>query len=144
MDLIQKVFDSSNVKILTTTRIDQFGDNDIEYWFCAKDVCNILEYSNYRQSISLYLDEECKVSLNELVVLKNKTTSKDNFNHLSYNDLKATYINEEGLYRLMFHCKLPVAKKFQKWIFKEVLPTIRRTGKFELQNALKTKEEELS
>lgn len=144
MDLIQEVFESSNVKILTTTTIDQFGDNDIEYWFCAKDVCNILEYSNYRQSISLYLDDDCKVSLNHLVVLKNKTTSKDNFNHLSYNDLKATYINEEGLYRLMFHCKLPVAKKFQKWIFKEVLPTIRKTGKFELQNALKTKEEELS
>ena len=62
----------------------------------------------------------------------------------THNELQQTYITEEGLYRLMFRCKLPVAKKFQKWIFKEVLPTLRKTGKFELKNALKNKEEELS
>ena len=64
--------------------------------------------------------------------------------NLTYNELKTVYINEEGLYKLMFHCKLPVAKKFQKWIFKEVLPNIRKTGRFELRNTIKIKEEELA
>jgi prophage antirepressor-like protein len=141
VDILSQVFESKNVKIVTKFHEDECGEKEIVPWFCGRDVCKILEYSNYRQSINLYIDDECKYSLKELGVLSDKTPQKDKFTH---NELQQTYINEEGLYRLMFHCKLPVAKKFQKWIFKEVLPTIRKVGKFELKNALKSKEDELS
>jgi uncharacterized phage infection (PIP) family protein YhgE len=47
-----------------------------------------------------------------------------------------TYINEEGLYSLIFACKLPLAKLFKKWVMKEVLPSIRKTGQYKLQEQL--------
>lgn len=40
----------------------------------------------------------------------------------------AKFINEGNLYRLITHSKLPAAERFEKWVFDEVLPTIRRTG----------------
>jgi prophage antirepressor-like protein len=146
IDVLSQVFESKNVNMVTRVLEDEYGDKEIVPYFCGRDVCKILEYSNYRNVLNLYIDDDCKMSLKELLnldVTKKSTTSRV-MNNLKYNDLKATYINEEGLYRLIFHCKLPVAKKFQKWIFKEVLPTIRKSGKFELKNALKTKEDELS
>ena len=41
-----------------------------------------------------------------------------------------TIINESGLYSLIFGSKLESAKKFKKWVTKEVLPTIRKTGQY--------------
>lgn len=40
-----------------------------------------------------------------------------------------------NLYRLITHSKLPSAEKFERWIFEEVLPTIRRTGRYEMSQA---------
>lgn len=44
---------------------------------------------------------------------------------------QAKFINEPNLYRLITHSKLPSAEKFEKWVFEEVLPSIRKTGKYE-------------
>jgi prophage antirepressor-like protein len=144
IDVLSRVFESKNVNMVTRLLEDEFGDEEIVPYFCGRDVCTILEHSDYRKAMHMYIDDECKLSLGQLLVVDKTSTTSKTHNNLKYNDLKATYINEEGLYRLMFHCKLPVAKKFQKWIFKEVLPTIRKTGKFELKNALKSKENELA
>ena len=43
-------------------------------------------------------------------------------------------INEAGLYQLIFASKLEKAKEFQQWVFSEVLPSIRNTGSFQIQN----------
>lgn len=43
---------------------------------------------------------------------------------------EARFINEPNLYRLITHSKLPSAEKFEKWVFEEVLPTIRKTGHY--------------
>lgn len=37
-------------------------------------------------------------------------------------------INEAGVYQLIFRSKLDSAKQFQKWVFEEVLPSIRKNG----------------
>jgi hypothetical protein len=55
-----------------------------------------------------------------------------------------TYITEEGLMSLLFACKLPIGKRFRKWVLKEVLPSIRKTGKYELQNALTASKTQLA
>jgi hypothetical protein len=39
---------------------------------------------------------------------------------------------EPGLYQLVFESKLPIAEAFQDWVFSDVLPTIRKTGSYEL------------
>lgn len=111
--------------------------DDVIYNFCGKDTCTILGYSNYHKALKTHVPEECKNTLSNLGY-PNLGQSK-----LSHNELQI-YINEEGLYRLIFNCQLPVAKKFQKWIFKEVLPTIRKTGKFEpLRIWIKTNKQKL-
>ena len=43
---------------------------------------------------------------------------------------RAKFITEGNLYRLITHSKLPKAEQFEKWVFDEVLPTIRQTGGF--------------
>lgn len=50
MDLLEKVFGSKNVKIFTVK--DELEDDEIVPWFCGRDVCEILEYSNYRNVLS--------------------------------------------------------------------------------------------
>jgi prophage antirepressor-like protein len=44
------------------------------------------------------------------------------------NEKHTTFINEAGLYEFIFSSKKESAKKFKKWVFEELLPTIRKTG----------------
>jgi prophage antirepressor-like protein len=41
-------------------------------------------------------------------------------------------VTEPGLYRLIFKSRKPVAKRFQRWVLHEVLPSIRKIGKYEI------------
>ena len=45
-----------------------------------------------------------------------------------------TVINESGLYALIFGSKLESAKKFKHWVTSEVLPSLRKTGSYEMKN----------
>lgn len=52
-------------------------------------------------------------------------------------------VNESGLYALIFGSKLDTAKRFKRWVTSEVLPAIRRTGRYEsAQSALITTTEQ--
>lgn len=51
----------------------------------------------------------------------------------------AKFITEGNLYRLIVHSKLPGAERFEKWVFDEVLPTIRETGGYGNQAVMMTK-----
>lgn len=42
--------------------------------------------------------------------------------------VETTFITEGDVYRLITHSKLPSAERFERWVFDEVLPSIRRTG----------------
>ena len=44
-----------------------------------------------------------------------------------------TFINESGLYALVFGSKLPSAKKFKRWVTSEVLPALRKTGQYQVE-----------
>lgn len=44
-------------------------------------------------------------------------------------------VTEPGLYRLLFKSRKPIAKRFQRWIFHEVIPSIRQTGSYSLPQA---------
>ena len=52
-----------------------------------------------------------------------------------------TYINESGVYALIFGSKLPAAKDFKKWVTSEVLPTIRKEGQYSVNNSLEYEEQ---
>ena len=101
-------------------------DDDI--WFRAKTVANILEYSNSRKAINDHVDEKDKCSLKRLNSKGNESPP------LTGNAGNTIYINESGLYSLIFRSKMDKAKDFKRWVTKEVLPSIRKTGKYEFNN----------
>lgn len=90
---------------------------DGEPWFVGKDVAEILGYTNSRDALSKRVDDEDKGVAN----CDTLGGSQD-----------LTVINESGLYSLILSSKLPKAKKFKRWITSEVLPTIRKTGQYQI------------
>jgi anti-repressor protein len=99
-------FESSNVRIIV---------EDGEPLFCASDVCKALGYANTSKSLS----DHCV----EKGVTNRYTPTPGGLQSLAY-------IDERNLYRLVMRSKLPSAEKFQDWVCGEVLPSIRKTGKY--------------
>ena len=87
-----------------------------EPWFVGKDVAEILGYSDTNKAVAMHVDEDDKK-------FNDKTSS-------SFGQRGATLINESGLYAMVISSKLPTAKQFKRWVTSEVLPSIRKTGKY--------------
>ena len=105
---------------------DEFGEVrtlviDGEPWFVAKDITDILKYSNSRKAITDHVDIEDKG------VTKCYTLG-------GMQDL--TIINESGLYSLVLSSKMPEAKKFRRWVTSEILPSLRKHGAYFTPQAL--------
>ena len=98
---------------------------DDEIWFRAKTVANILKYSNQRKAIIDHVNSEDKCTLNELKFMGNESLP------LVRNTKNTIYINESGLYSLILRSNMDKAKEFKRWVTKEVLPSIRKTGRYE-------------
>lgn len=90
---------------------------DGEVWFVGKDVAQALGYNDTDQALRKHVDDEDKL-----------TRRFDG----SGQSRSMTIINESGLYSLVLSSKLPGAKKFKRWVTSEVLPTIRKTGGYQL------------
>lgn len=86
--------------------------------FCAMDLCKALGYSNGRKAISDHCDAED--------VTKRYTLTNGGRQEL-------TYVSESGMYSLVIGSKLPQAKQFKHWVTSEVLPSIRKTGSYSVE-----------
>ena len=124
-------FNNSNIDVI-------YIDNDNIY-FKGKDVCSILQYKDTEQSLKKIVDEENKQRL-EYIYNTFRPVSKTG---LTYNQKNTIYINESGLYQLIMRSKKPEAKKFQTWVCDEVLPTLRKTGQYNLNQIKWITNEEL-
>lgn len=91
-----------------------------EPWFVAADIATVLDIQNIRQNLGL-LDED------EKGVCKIYTPGGGQ---------DATVVSESGLYALTLRSNKPNAKMFSRWVRKEVLPSIRKTGSYSLNPAL--------
>lgn len=95
---------------------DEFGEvRTIEkngsVLFCGSDIAKALGYSNTRDALSRH----CKG------VVKCDTPTNGGVQSLGF-------ISEGDVYRLIAHSKLPGAERFERWVFDEVLPSIRKNG----------------
>jgi len=99
---------------------NEFGEiriieQDGAHWFVAKDIADILEYSDANKMVQrLDDDEKANRQLGGLTVSKGGRGM--------------IVINESGLYNAILGSQKPESKKFKKWVTSEVLPTIRKTG----------------
>ena len=89
-----------------------------EPWLVGKDVCNVLNYSNPTKALKDHVDAE-DMTFNETLKLSRQSG--------------AWLINESGFYSLVFGSEMPTAKKFKHWVTSEVLPSIRKTGSYSIQ-----------
>jgi prophage antirepressor-like protein len=149
-------FDSFNVRFV--------GSYENPWWI-ASDVCKAIGIKNVSQAVNGYektsakgtvwvggLDDDEKAFL----VVTAEGYYLQGFEHhnmsdieggicLTYNPLelsqgKHLVVNESGLYHLIFRSYKPKAQKFRKWVTKEVLPSVRKTGQYSV-NQLNNKPE---
>ncbi|MPW31838.1 hypothetical protein F9L16_23005 [Agarivorans sp. B2Z047] len=88
---------------------------DGEPWFCLSDVCVVLDIKNPARVAKEMLDSKG--------VCLTYTLTDGGRQQLAF-------INEPNLYRVIFRSRKKEAEQFQKWVFEEVLPQIRKTGKY--------------
>lgn len=90
-------------------------DRDGEPWFVLADVCRECGIANPRDAASrLDDDEKDGVGITDAIG----------------REQRQTIISESGLYSLILSSRVPGAKRFKKWVTAEVLPSIRKTGRY--------------
>ena len=90
-------------------------------YFSATACAKMLGYANPRDAIGRHCNADGVVK-HDVIDSMGRTQ-------------RAKFITEGNLYRLITHSKLPAAERFEKWVFDEVLPTIRRTGGYSMPGA---------
>jgi prophage antirepressor-like protein len=91
-----------------------------EPWLVAKDLCEVLGISKYRDALSRLDDDEKSVA---------SFPTPGGVQKLSV-------VSESGMYALVLTSRKPEAKAFRKWITSNVLPEIRRTGSYSAEKSL--------
>ena len=89
-------------------------EEDGNYLFCAKDVAEALGYAVPRKAIY----DHCRYVLKRNVPHPQSKTKT----------VQMLFISEGDVYRLIVHSKLPSAERFERWVFDEVLPSLRKNG----------------
>lgn len=82
-----------------------------------------------------------KMNEKQVVKIKNSDVSKVDFRKL--NNAGENFLTESGVYKLVFKSHKPNAEVFTDWIVDEVLPTLRKTGSYEMPKQDKSKKEKL-
>ena len=136
MSIIEKVFHFNE------NQINVVKCND-DIWFTGKDIANALGYENPGKAIRIHVDSDDKMPIDELLMVSKGGSKSDPPSKggpksgapSEINYQKSTiYINESGLYTLIFTSKLKSAKVFMKWVTSKVLPSIRIKGSIEPTN----------
>lgn len=87
-------------------------------WFVANDLSRVLGINNARQALSRLDDDEKGVTLN------------DTLGGIQ----EMNVVSESGMYALVLGSRKQEARRFRKWVTSEVLPELRRTGKYQLHD----------
>jgi prophage antirepressor-like protein len=117
MKEIVRTFNGHEIRVIVQKGVE---------WFLAQDAADILGIQNIRQNLAEFPDKEKGVySI-----------------YTPGGDQKRLFVNEPGLYRLIFKSRKPEAESFKTWVFEEVLPSIRKTGRYEIPKDTKERSTE--
>ncbi|MBQ7577748.1 MAG: hypothetical protein IJT21_05745 [Synergistaceae bacterium] len=111
--------------------------DDKTFYFAAVDVCKMLDItsSNVSRILCKVVPEDERIKLFELLRKTNDsilTLTKGTRNPGKWAAIKpcTQLVTEAGLYRLIMRSNKPEAKRYQKWVFEDVLPLLHRTGTY--------------
>ena len=118
MSIVEKVFHYEENEISVIKCRD-------DIWFRGKDIAKALGYEKTRNAILKHVDDDDKSILEDIrrgpqigAPFKNEQGG-------------SIYINESGLYSLIFGSRLESARNFKRWVTKDVLPSIQKTGRYD-------------
>ncbi|MHC8348681.1 BRO-N domain-containing protein [Pseudomonas sp. RT4P38] len=106
MNLTPFDFRGTGIRVIT--------DDQGEPWFVAKDVADLLEYSNPHEAVRTH----CK-GVREILT---PSTGGEQMTKV---------MPERDVYRLIMRSKMPAAEAFEEWVVRDVLPSIRKTGNYQ-------------
>lgn len=110
-DITNFQFKTASVRVVTV---------DGEPWFVAKDVAAVLGYADTNNAVK----QHCRGVVKHHPIVDSLGRSQ-----------QARIIAESDMLRLIVNSKLPAATQFERWVFEEVLPAIRRTGFYAVSEA---------
>jgi prophage antirepressor-like protein len=102
-------------------------------WFKFLSISNLLNYKSSKDALKVHVFKENKIRFKELNLYFKSKDRPDTI-----------YINESGLYTFLIKSKMPKAIEFQLWIINEVLPNLRKYGKYEINKKIKNKLKKLN
>ena len=128
---IKEEVDKNNTQSIIKTKLDKIFKFDNKYirtigtfdepWFVAKDICDILEIKDNRAALR---NISCKWKGEGEIRTPGGVQNM-------------TIINESGIYKLIMRSNKPNAEKFQEFVCEEILPSIRKTGSYTIDNKYK-------
>ncbi len=123
---------TNNLQVFKNTEFGELGVLVIDgkEYFPASECARILGYSNPRDAILRHCKPEGVVKHDGVSLTTNQ------YGISTEQMVEKTYITEGNLYRLIIRSKLPAAERFERWIFDEVLPTIRKHGLYATEKVL--------
>lgn len=101
-----------------------------DMWFRGNDCADVLGYKKPNNAVKAHVDEEWRVTLRQL--LGKGPPALGVPPSCDENSLGSLWICQAGLIELCTSCKLPIGRKFKRWVFAEVLPTIFKTGSYSI------------
>lgn len=129
--VVNSVGSISKVDNATSLQVFNYGHSTLDYGilngepvFNLNYIGALLEIANPRMSIDIS-DKDYVVKIDNSVVSFTYNRNLNNRGEL--------FLTEAGLYRLLLRSNKPEAEKFSKWVTKEVLPSIRKTGSYQVE-----------
>lgn len=125
------MLEQNNTSLVNLFDSEDFGRTTVlmiegEPWFIGKEIADKLGYSDTDQAIRNHIDDEDK-----------RLITKEEIKSRNLNGFKSPrgliIINESGLYSLILSSRLPIAKKFKRYVTLEILPNLRKTGFYSIK-----------
>ena len=121
-------------RIFNGADIRMVQDENKEVWFVADDVCKILGYT---QSTAKVISVHCGKVADSKDLVEGETELCKKITVDTKGGKQAMIaINEPDLYRLIMRSRMPDAVRFERWVVEDVLPTIRKTGKYTVKRKI--------
>lgn len=125
MSLVQQTFNFQDRQLDCLVVIITNSSGNNEYWFKGKDVALFLEYSFPKKAIQDNVKYCDKKQLKDLISISTNKSVKNL-------QPQTIFISETGMYSLILQSKMPMAEKVFDWVIREVLPSIRRYGSYDI------------
>ena len=113
-----------------------FHDKTFQPYFNANHVCDMLGYTNHKLTLKINVPKEYMMKLSDV---------DKNYKRL-YKNVQGTtkFLNEAGLYKLIFSSRKKNASEIVDWFTGQVIPSIRKYGEYKLSDELKTEIDQIN